>query len=692
MNKDKKYFTFKDFLKANQSHPWFIFNKVEDLVFKLKNKKKDDIFDQINFYNEEINNLIFKANNAKKILDDKEKEKYNQLTIYEKVDWILQNNVLSNNDNDEQQEEDNIEFLKDLFVEFELIASGSDQVFNQAVKWIYDFYKNEKSIDINKIKIISIKQNTEQRLKETKKAIEDGFLLIINPVFEWENCCCNLLFADIKNKCFGNLIYSNKTEVKNILKSYFDYHITKNYINNLEEIYILKPAYQKNKNIKKGILKFNLTPYCSYKNSKPSIDEEKIKRLSEKEVESIYTMDPNFNYSSNKTKKDNIKIIDHVLSDLTNTKIDFNEKKLPDVKINSDNKYSCSFNEFIKIIKNKDNIKIDINLNNEDSFNEICSKFDIKEIMPIKYPNYSFSSKKVLETISNFDCQIDILKQKQVKKFYDNNLISINPEIENCFEYQVILDNNSKIIWFDFEGVTLSAPMLDYLPGFRQVISQTSIIKTKNNEIYEQNDYVYDPLKFDLNTYKKIIDDLYDEEAKYYIIYNIGYERARIKEIQEQFDIYFEKGDLKEDQYKKYTHKIKFIIDKLVDLYNLFKGVSNNKKKLISDRIINIGFIKGVASIKKIEYFVTHKKIDKYLKHKIIPYATLAVKNGSAALSIAVTRALNLIKDNEWNKKIIDLKKYCHNDVMAMLMTADLIKFLMENKEEYFKNFKDYNI
>ncbi|SYV90002.1 Uncharacterised protein, partial [Metamycoplasma alkalescens] len=38
----------------------------------------------------------------------------------------------------------------------------------------------------------------------------------------------------------------------------------------------------------------------------------------------------------------------------------------------------------------------------------------------------------------------------------------------------------------------------------------------------------------------------------------------------------------------------------------------------------------------------------KYLKHKIIPYSELNVKNGSLALLIATTRALGVIGDEEW--------------------------------------------
>ncbi|CRH45621.1 Uncharacterised protein [Chlamydia trachomatis] len=102
---------------------------------------------------------------------------------------------------------------------------------------------------------------------------------------------------------------------------------------------------------------------------------------------------------------------------------------------------------------------------------------------------------------------------------------------------------------------------------------------------------------------------------------------------------------ISDEDYQLYLNKIDFIINRLVDICNFF--LSHMKKVFVIDRPINIGYINGAFSIKKIEYFVTENKLGQYLKHNIKPYAELNVKNGSSALIISTSRALNFIKDNE---------------------------------------------
>ena len=46
----------------------------------------------------------------------------------------------------------------------------------------------------------------------------------------------------------------------------------------------------------------------------------------------------------------------------------------------------------------------------------------------------------------------------------------------------------------------------------------------------------------------------------------------------------------------------------------------------------------------------------------------------------AIKRYLNQTRSELWNKVIIALKKYCHNDVMAMIMVFDLVKYLLKSE------------
>ena len=65
------------------------------------------------------------------------------------------------------------------------------------------------------------------------------------------------------------------------------------------------------------------------------------------------------------------------------------------------------------------------------------------------------------------------------------------------------------------------------------------------------------------------------------------------------------------------------------------------------------------------------------------------------AMEKATLRMLNQIGNNEWygknGKEGIEaqLKKYCHNDVLAMIMTAEFILKVFNNKDKYIKEFND---
>lgn len=708
--KKKQVYSFNDFLIANTTKPWLIFNDIDEEINSYCKKNisllQDDIsyeddeddlnhseYDFLDFYTEEIENIV--NDFTEKNLENEEKEKISKLNSFEKIDFLKQYFDSTKNLEKKQFDEEtykNINYLFSIFTNINILSTGIEKVYDQGVEQLINFYKEKYGLNDNQIKFISLKQTQEDMLSQTEKALKQNYRLIINPVFKYKDCLSKVTFLDTTECTFGNLIYSKKTTRKQLLKSYWDFKIINNFLK-INEIFLFKPKYQKRINVKKGTLYFTLTKYCYYSKSGASISSKNKKELSEEEIEAKLVGDPNFDYSSKRKSKskENKSIIDHVLAELTSANYNFHEKRLGnlDTKKTISN-YTCSFDEFLNLIKNKDNIKVDWELSYDDFIDNFNSNMFFSKLFQMKYPNYKVGSKKILKLVANVNDEVDVLTRRKALEFYDNNLISIAPNIEELYEYKVINDKEAKIAWFDFEGVTLPTPMIDYLPAWNQVISQTSIIKTQNNEIYESNDYVYDPKDFGIDTYKKIVDDLYDEEISYYIIYNISYERARLIEIKEALEIYWKKTMISDEDYQLYLNKIDFIINRLVDICNFF--LSHMKKVFVIDRPINIGYINGAFSIKKIEYFVTENKLGQYLRHNIKPYAELNVKNGSSALIISTSRALNFIKDNEWNEKIKDLKIYCHNDVMAMLMAADLIKYLMKNKKEYLKNYEKYDV
>jgi putative uncharacterized protein MYPU_4760 len=63
--------------------------------------------------------------------------------------------------------------------------------------------------------------------------------------------------------------------------------------------------------------------------------------------------------------------------------------------------------------------------------------------------------------------------------------------------------------------------------------------------------------------------------------------------------------------------------------------------------MFTISYLKGKSSIKLVEKYITgHKEYDD-LKHKIQPYANLAIKNGAMALDKAILRVQGKIGDAE---------------------------------------------
>lgn len=270
------------------------------------------------------------------------------------------------------------------------------------------------------------------------------------------------------------------------------------------------------------------------------------------------------------------------------------------------------------------------------------------------------------------------LVEKDAINFYKNDaLISIN-NVDPMFAkitdtnkryYERFMDlEHQYFVWFDFEGVTNTIPIIDFHIPWTQLIAQTSIIKTiwnkdiKNYEqIYSQN-HVYDPCSYGLDTFIKIVNDLYDENADAYVVFNAGYEHSRLNEIKRYLECYFIAGQISEEKKQEIYFKIDFILSKILDLERFIKigSLATYKKTMFT-----ISYLKGKSSIKLVEKYITgHKEYDD-LKHKIQPYANLAIKNGAMALDKAILRVQGKIGDAEWkNIRVFKnlLSQWCYGN------------------------------
>ena len=64
---------------------------------------------------------------------------------------------------------------------------------------------------------------------------------------------------------------------------------------------------------------------------------------------------------------------------------------------------------------------------------------------------------------------------------------------------------------------------------------------------------------------------------------------------------------------------------------------------------------------------------------KCIDYNTLEIKNGLICQSKTLLRFYNKVSDEEWNKIVFNSKKYCENDVRAMIAVLKFVEKLFSD-------------
>ncbi|TPR53198.1 UU173 family protein [Metamycoplasma neophronis] len=697
MNNKNKYYNFKQFLLLNSARPFFAFHDINMLALENdedeENENDKNPYDLLEFEFEEIDEKITK--NFIEYIPNNVQSAFLQSSPIEKLTYLEKTVSNSNELFLELNKANKLSVYNDLlsnFAKFEAMNSGMSLVTEAAQNAVIEHYQTNFPEIAKSIKVITDKCATETKLEITKAEIEANHRLLINPAFAYRNCISRPFFYCPEQKTIGILNYSSKSSLKNIIRAYYDVNVMRALGYEIEIVKLIIPALLKRDNIKKGKLPFIFSDYANTSKSKAKVDDS----FSQLENQARVNKDPNFDYTSNRTKKSNEKnlsIIEHVNSELADI-FPFSFS-IEDEKSKKARDFICSFTRFVEMVNNQEKYP-EIN-----HLELVIQESDLKDpvghnLKPYTYlvekllPDYQIAAKSLLTLKINSiwnNSFASEAKYGEILDFYEKNLISIDPKIENSLEYSALSQENKKVVWFDFEGVTLPIPIIDFCPAWNQVIAQTSIIKTYNNSILENEsfDYVYDPQGYDFKTLIKIIEDLYDDKADYYVVFNAGYEKARINELKKMLQLnyqYYKNIDI--EKLKEIEAKIDFILDKIIDIAKPFQST----KVDICLRLINIGQIKARYSIKKIEHFVTENNLP--LKRKIFPYHELQVKNGGMALQIATSRALGLIRNYEWEDKVKELKRYCHNDVLAMIMVWDLVTYLMQDKEKYFEVFKKY--
>ena len=250
--------------------------------------------------------------------------------------------------------------------------------------------------------------------------------------------------------------------------------------------------------------------------------------------------------------------------------------------------------------------------------------------------------------------------EKFVNLFQHKDLIDIN-KTKELFDK---LHSKQNRVYFDFESINTAIRPMDNVYPFNQIITQNTVIKTKNyyEEFFNEN-MIIDPLNIDLNWIKSIIDTLYEDEDYWYIVFNKNFEATRLKEMKELINLTNESIEIK----KIYAKKIDTIISNIFDLADFFNPFKN---------LILLDSLHGFYSIKKILEIIPNEIL---LKAQTKSYHDLQIYNGAVAQNVTTKRFFKLVDDFEWNEIEKQLQIYCQNDVRAMIAVELFVNYLIEN-------------
>ena len=463
--------------------------------------------------------------------------------------------------------------------------------------------------------VVVINGDLDERLKKTKENLESGKILL-NPAFEYNGAVSSPFAFDTDKKEIININYSKKTRRKDFIKAYYDVSIIKKVIE-VKDYYLYLP---KDKHYDRGEISLTKTNRLHPQKGSQLLDATyKDGRL--KSLNVMETIDSG-------------KLTDKIPFPNIDVAIKFIEKSRESKEINPqltyDNTDWGTNSQWDELLEHTGHMFAGVSGN----------VFTKKEIA---FDSYKDSL--IWDKISKLD--------KAIVNNKMNALKIIKPILKS-----------KRVVWYDFEGYSLPFAPLDGVPPYGQLVFQVSIIETENNVETVQDHIVVDPKTISLDDLFGIVEAVYSNKADTYVVYNKAYENTRIKEI---VKLLYEAHD---DRKLKAKQMYEWILENTVDLYDLFIISSKH-----ADPAILLNDQKARASIKNVEKHITKNKID--LPRKITPYKELEVQNGTMAMNLAIERSLGIIGDKEWEEKVAMLKKYCENDVRAMIMVYDFVDKLL---------------
>ncbi|MGZ9413542.1 DUF2779 domain-containing protein [Mycoplasma sp. 613B] len=577
-------------------------------------------------------------------------------------------------DEEEQSEKfwDAVNFSELLNEENLNFVSTRASVFTSLEREFENFI--QQKYRINNVYVVKSKNN-EEAIIETENILRNNkYKVILYPVFKYKNAIAKPTLIDLENKKISILKLSTSTKRKDILRPFWDFWIT-NKIIKLENIslFLLNLSEESKKDSKD----FSEVFYLNINKTKKSLS-----KSMEKELNNDLFFYKTIIYQQGLTPQEYDSMIKGEFVPENNIYAMISSRTLP-INSKKDEYYDFeTIEEIIENINEAKSINDFDNLTTEDNslfgtnsdFNDILS---LKEPTIFGYSGNILKKEKIISLIENKN--IASIKTQLSDNFLYSQInsqdikIFKSAELENIID--ILNDKNKRIVWYDFEGFSLPYPPMNGVLPYQQLVFQLSIKETLGNKIisnnFENENVVYDPQKLTIKTFEEIITKIYSNKADYFVVFNKGYELTRIKEMLKLI----EKEDLQ--MHQKLSNYFSHIVKNTIDLADFFSGYSETRKNL---PFIFIPELKGFYSIKKIEKYITKHNIK--LDHLITPYVELEIQNGLSAMNKAIARYIGFIGDKEWQEIKKNLKKYCENDVMAMIMVKDFINFLIKEKTQ----------
>ncbi|MCV3743352.1 DUF2779 domain-containing protein [Ureaplasma sp. ES3154-GEN] len=222
-----------------------------------------------------------------------------------------------------------------------------------------------------------------------------------------------------------------------------------------------------------------------------------------------------------------------------------------------------------------------------------------------------------------------------------------------------------KKVYFDFESINTAIRVFDNTFAFTQIITQNSVIVYEPSVAYENlecNNMMCDPKKITVQWFKDIVDSLYHGDDYSYIVYNKSFEQTRLKEMISYIND------------REYTYKINCINRNMFDLADFFAVRSLEKINIL------IPDLHGFYSIKKVLPLVAKYYPDFFDLTKCYDYKTLEVQNGLECQIKTTKRVFDTLNDEQWIMFTHEAKKYCENDVRAMIAVELYIMQILRNE------------